>query len=664
MIKLLVKMFVFALFCTMPAGIFGAELSAEKASVTLTPDGGAWTMQWKAQGITASGMTAAVRVDGKNFTLANGKQTKREGVQTPLGAVTETIREFNDAAMPVSVRLRIWQPLNDPALAVVQGEVTNTQGKAVVLDTVDLISDAEIDLGGDGAGMRALVGLKYPQVIPLLAVPDTTFKVAGASANEAATSGAGNLAKLPQLTATEAKAKGIELKPKPIGLAGDGMVTVAAPGGGALTMSFITGRYHVPQIVVAYNEKTNRLKMAVRANFYGVTVEPGQKAPTDLAAIFAASAPLDALETMAELMAKCGPTPRKLTPPIGWNSWYAIRMGLTEELTMANAGVIAKRFLPLGMDLVLLAHGWQVDDICGDWDVDRAAFPSGFKKVSENLAKMGLKTGVWVAMSEVSGNSRLFKEHPEWMLRDQNGKPAPTWRWFWKPNPLEYALDATQAGAYDDVVKKLRRFVNDGAVYLENDFFGSCGSTAMAPASPNLARGWMPQVRMMAALREGIGLGSYLRPCGAHPLIAQGMVDGVYQTNDYLDAGPTTWPVLAAQFKTSAGQFWVDRLYNHTSCDLSIRAQGGTEECQVRTMMQFFSGSSIMFSDDLTKLPEERLVMMEKCMPGLTVAARPVNLFTSPNPDIWHLHQQVSGVDNDLIMLFNFETRDREMSVS
>lgn len=114
----------------------------------------------------------------------------------------------------------------------------------------------------------------------------------------------------------------------------------------------------------------------------------------------------------------------------------------------------------------------------------------------------------------------------------------------------------------------------------------------------------------------------------------------------------------------SSAEYWLHgRLYNHDACDLSVRAQAGTEECRLRVTMLALSGSSIMFSDDLTRLPEERIRLMQQCVPGIEGAARPLNLFTSDIPDIWHLHVEKAGISWELLALFNFGEEQREIVV-
>ena len=76
--------------------------------------------------------------------------------------------------------------------------------------------------------------------------------------------------------------------------------------------------------------------------------------------------------------------------------------------------------------MIQLDHGWQRGDICGDW-VPNERFPHGLKWLSEQLrSRYGMKLGLWIAPTQVAVTSQLFREHPEWMLKGADGKPAST----------------------------------------------------------------------------------------------------------------------------------------------------------------------------------------------------------------------------------------------
>jgi len=46
------------------------------------------------------------------------------------------------------------------------------------------------------------------------------------------------------------------------------------------------------------------------------------------------------------------------TPPMGWNSWDAFGASITEAEYLANARILAERFLPVGYDTATVDIQW------------------------------------------------------------------------------------------------------------------------------------------------------------------------------------------------------------------------------------------------------------------------------------------------------------------
>jgi alpha-galactosidase len=463
---------------------------------------------------------------------------------------------------------------------------------------------------------------------------------------------------------------------KPLHVNGNGMTTlVNLATGKAFTMGFVTGERHRPIVSVRYMPDTDEIQIEGIARFNGKVLLPGESEKTDELILQASDDPLLSLEAYGDLLAKTH-SPKQTPAAIGWCSWYAIRLPISHRFTMDNARIVAERFRKLGMNIMLLDHDWQEGDICGDWIVDKKDFPGGLSALAKDLENLGLEPGIWIAPTDIAETSQLFQNHPDWMLRDANGKPQSTWRWFWEPKPLQYQLDATQQDAYNYIVNTFRQLREAGATYFKIDFIAGCAGENLYPKDPKAVRGWTPLRQAMLAIREGAGQDAYIRYCQTPPLLSTGVADGVFATNDTLDAGASTWNTLREVFRMSAAQYYLHgKLYNHDACDLSVRADAGTEECRLRVMMLAFSGSSILFSDDLTRLPEERIVMMQQCIPGFPKAARPLNLFTGKMPDIWHLRCAAAGfspppegagggLEWDLLALFNFDETQRGITVS
>ncbi len=150
-------------------------------------------------------------------------------------------------------------------------------------------------------------------------------------------------------------------------------------------------------------------------------------------------------------------------------------MAVSEEKVLANAEVAARRFAPLGLEILQIDHGWQRGDVTGDW-VPNERFPHGLRWLADELRKRyGLRLGLWIAPTDVAETSDLFREHRDWMLCGEDGKPRVNWRWYWKPNPDCYELDATHPEAYrwiEETFRTLRAVKGETAATFTLEFLG------------------------------------------------------------------------------------------------------------------------------------------------------------------------------------------------
>ncbi|HEY3324749.1 MAG TPA: alpha-galactosidase [Planctomycetota bacterium] len=60
---------------------------------------------------------------------------------------------------------------------------------------------------------------------------------------------------------------------------------------------------------------------------------------------------------------------------------------------------------------------WNV----GTWEVDKKRFPNGLRAVSDHAHKLGVKTLLWWEPERVTPGTRLYEEHPDWLL-GKNGE--------------------------------------------------------------------------------------------------------------------------------------------------------------------------------------------------------------------------------------------------
>ncbi len=73
----------------------------------------------------------------------------------------------------------------------------------------------------------------------------------------------------------------------------------------------------------------------------------------------------------------------------------------------------------MGLDVYTLDTGWSDD--YADGVPNPAKFPNGISGIRSELESKGMRLGMWVPLDVVSPNSSVYKEHPEWVIRDYLG---------------------------------------------------------------------------------------------------------------------------------------------------------------------------------------------------------------------------------------------------
>lgn len=433
----------------------------------------------------------------------------------------------------------------------------------------------------------------------------------------------------------------------------------------ALLVGYVRADEASPDLSATFRLETGGMKLAATSRFLERVLGPGETVELNRVYLAAGSDGFQALEAYGDAMAKFSPLPVRTGPTSLWCSWYAHRMGMTEEKVLANAKVAAKHFQPLGLEIMQLDHGWQRGDITGDW-VPNERFPHGLKWLADELrSKHGLRLGVWISPTDAAETSDLFKQHPEWMLKGEDGKPRVNWRWYWKPNLNCYALDASHPGAWQFIADTFRQLTEAGVSYYKIDFIAPSGGEHFRQHDPKLTRGWGVLRRAMEAVRAGAGESAWIRYCQAPPLRSAGLANSAYGGDDTLDAGvPGYFHLLRDNAHTLAASYWInDRAYHREVCDMSVRMQAGVEEARVRGAIMALANCSISWSDELCYLPPSRIRLMQQCLPPGNPPMKPLDLFERDVPSVWHLKPKNDSEAWDVVGLFNFSRASEPRAV-
>lgn len=127
----------------------------------------------------------------------------------------------------------------------------------------------------------------------------------------------------------------------------------------------------------------------------------------------------------------------------GYTSWYNYYQNISEDIIIRDLESISKN-----TDLV---NTFQIDDgyqtAVGDWlSINKEKFPNGMKPVADKIHGKGYKAGLWLAPFGAEKNSKVAKEHPDWLIKNEKGKPimvGANWGGFY---PLD--MENPEARAY------------------------------------------------------------------------------------------------------------------------------------------------------------------------------------------------------------------------
>jgi alpha-galactosidase len=151
--------------------------------------------------------------------------------------------------------------------------------------------------------------------------------------------------------------------------------------------------------------------------------------------------------------------------PLTLNSWEAVYFDHDEQ----RLSRLARTAASVGVERFVLDDGWFLgrrDDSAGlgDWFVDETVWPRGLRPLAELVRELGMEFGLWVEPEMVNQDSRLAREHPDWILgaRADGGLPRP-WR-------RQQVLDVAHPEAFGYLAERLDSLVTElGIGYLKWD---------------------------------------------------------------------------------------------------------------------------------------------------------------------------------------------------
>jgi alpha-galactosidase len=354
-----------------------------------------------------------------------------------------------------------------------------------------------------------------------------------------------------------------------------------------------------------------------RALFDGAQLNPGSTITVEpLACWRSHQDPARMAAQWAELLGK-GMSARVGTSyQRGWCSWYQYFDAITADSLLANLRKLREWRRKFGIDVVQLDDGFQ--SALGDWERANAKFPSGLKRIADEIRAAGFTAGLWTAPFLAARDSNLMDAHPDWFIRDQNDEPvrvAQNPNWTSHEDKSAYALDAS----HPEVTHHLEQLFDQlahriGFGYLKLDFLFAAAADGRR-YDANLTRAQVLR-RGLEAIRRGAGNETFILGCGCPLGPAVGVVDG-------MRIGPDVAPYWGGDIEPGtrlaidaivARSFMHRRLWLNDPDCLMLRSRETRLSYEERFALAAaiaVSGGMLLVSDDLNLLDADSENVLE-----------------------------------------------------
>lgn len=304
-----------------------------------------------------------------------------------------------------------------------------------------------------------------------------------------------------------------------------------------------------------------------------------------------------------------------------WCSWYYAYYYLTEKMLFEylDGFNTLKPRVPIQTIQIDVGYFPHV----GDWLETNSNFPNGLRPVVNKILENGYKAGIWIAPYMVGCRSKLYQEHPDWVLRNNDNTMAHKIE-FYEENRLWgamdeefYLLDTSNPEVMEYLKKVFHSFREMGITFFKTDFmvWGNKASHTVKRFAPGKTSAEY-QRDLLEMIREEIGPDAFWSGCISNYAPMIGFADAMRISWDI----GANWSYAQNFFQEVQGQQYFNNVWWQNDPDaIILRSEynhlSGNEVESLALYMGMLGGA-VNTSDLFHTIPEKNLEIFRMLEPG------------------------------------------------
>ena len=319
----------------------------------------------------------------------------------------------------------------------------------------------------------------------------------------------------------------------------------------------------------------------------------------------------------------------------GYCSWYYYYKDVSEKNMLENVDALIANRTPYSADYIQIDDGFQTFQ--GDWLDQHENWPTPLEEIAKKITSAGIGAGIWTMPTTASTGSRVYREHPDWFVKKENGETAVLPGWSPAPDNLWACLDATNPEAREHIANVFKKFRAMGFTYFKMDglYFGlqkgvRYDRNATAVSGFRL---------LLETIRKAVP-DAVLLACSAPFLPCLGLVDNTRMSNDtsrYFSKKEKPHLMdcsIEAAFKITLANFWMFDRWFRCDPDVVMARQNNAfysrNEAKISVLGGIMTGVSFT-SDHLGLIDPDRNELLAKAQDIRMRNVRPFNSM----PNVW-----------------------------